>query len=442
MKIRKTKTINWNFGEKHKEYIRRCRDNTINVAEGAVRAGKTIDNIFAFAMELEWTEDKIHLASGSTVANAKTNIGEANGFGLEYIFRGRSRWGKFKDNECLYINTITGQKVVIFVGGMKSDSYKSFRGYSIGMWIATEINLHHDNTIKEAFNRQLMAKNRKIFWDLNPDNPKHSIYTEYIDKYQELQEKGQLVGGYNYEHFTIYDNINLTEQRIQEIVSQYDKNSVWYQRDILGKRVTAEGLIYRLFADNPDKYEISREKAINTLYQEIVVGVDFGGNKSKHAFVATGILPKYKGIVVLASERHDTDVTPTELDKLFTDFLKRIIDIYGRVDYVYPDSAEQVLIRGFRAAAQKERLNVIIRDAKKTEIRDRIRLVSALISQDRFFYTQDAHTLRDALMEAVWDDSQDDDVRLDDGTSDIDTLDAFEYTIERDARRFIRYRAR
>lgn len=438
MKIRKTKTINWNFGEKHKEYIRRCRDNTINVAEGAVRAGKTIDNIFAFAMELEWTEDKIHLASGSTVANAKTNIGEANGFGLEYIFRGRSRWGKFKDNECLYINTITGQKVVIFVGGMKADSYKSFRGYSIGMWIATEINLHHDNTIKEAFNRQLMAKNRKIFWDLNPDNPRHPIYTEYIDKYLELQEKGQLVGGYNYENFIIFDNINLTEQRIQEITSQYDKNSVWYQRDILGKRVTAEGLIYRLFADNPDKYEISREKAINTLYQEIVVGVDFGGNKSKHAFVATGILPKYEGIVVLASERHDTNVTPTELDKLFTDFLKRIIDTYGSVDYVYPDSAEQVLIRGLKAAAQKERLNVIIRDAKKIEIVDRIRLVSALISQGRFFYTKDAYTVRDALCEAVWDESKNEDIRLDDGTTDIDTLDALEYSIERDARRFLR----
>lgn len=438
MEIRKTKTINWNFGEKHKEYIRKCRDNTINVAEGAVRAGKTIDNIFAFAMELERTEDKIHLASGSTVANAKTNIGEANGFGLEYIFRGRSKWGKFKDNECLYINTITGQKVVIFVGGKKADSYKSFRGYSIGMWIATEINLHHDNTIKEAFNRQLMAKNRKIFWDLNPDNPKHLIYTEYIDKYQELQEKGQLVGGYNYEHFTIFDNVNLTEQRIQEIVSQYDKNSVWYKRDIEGKRVVAEGLIYRLFADNPDKYEISIERAINTLYQEIVVGVDFGGNKSKHAFVATGILPKYEGIVVLASERHDTDITPTELDKLFIGFIKRIIFMYGKVDYVYPDSAEQVLIKGFKAAVKKEGLNVIIRDANKIEIVDRIRLVSALISQGRFFYTKDAYTVRDALTEAVWDESKNEDVRLDDGTSDIDTLDALEYSIERDVRRFMR----
>ena len=87
MAIKKTKTIDWGFGGKHKKYIRKCRDNTINVAEGAVRAGKTIDHVFAFAMELEHTPDKIHLATGSTGANAKLNIGEANGFGLEHIFR-------------------------------------------------------------------------------------------------------------------------------------------------------------------------------------------------------------------------------------------------------------------------------------------------------------------------------------------------------------------
>ena len=45
------------------------------------------------------------------------------------------------------------------------------------LWIATEINLHHDNTIKEAFNRQLAAQRLKVFWDLNPDNPRAVSYT-------------------------------------------------------------------------------------------------------------------------------------------------------------------------------------------------------------------------------------------------------------------------
>ena len=68
-----------------------------------MRAGKTIDNVYAFAHEIKTTPDRIHLATGSTQANAKLNIGDANGYGLEWIFRGQCHWGKYKGNEALYI---------------------------------------------------------------------------------------------------------------------------------------------------------------------------------------------------------------------------------------------------------------------------------------------------------------------------------------------------
>ena len=245
------KTIPFNFSEKHKDYIRRCEACMYNVAEGAVRAGKTVDNVFAFAHELKTTPDRIHLATGSTMANAKLNIGDANGFGLEWIFRGQCHWGKYKDNEALFVKgpaTHGRQKIIIFAGGAKEDSFKKIRGNSYGMWIATEINLHHDNTIKEAFNRQLAAQRLKVFWDLNPDNPRAPIYAEYIDKYQRQADAGDFPGGYNYMHCTIYDNINITTERLREVESRYDKNSIWYLRDIKGMRVVANGLIYRRFA--------------------------------------------------------------------------------------------------------------------------------------------------------------------------------------------------
>lgn len=428
MAITKTKAIDWNFGEKHKDYIRRCRDNTINVAEGAVRAGKTIDNTFAFAMELERTSDKIHIATGSTGANAKLNIGEANGFGLEHIFRGRSRWGKFKGNECIYVNTQTGQKVVIFAGAAKANSYKSIRGNSYGMWIATEINLHHEDTIKECFNRTLMADNRKMFWDLNPSPPKHKIYINYIDKYDKQQKENDFPGGYNYQHFTIFDNINLTEERVAQIISEYDPNSLWYKRDIEGKRMVAEGLIYRNFAENYDKFLVDKTPD----FMQIVIGVDFGGNGSQHAFVATGITRGYREVVALVSERHEAkDVDPDELNKIFIKFLYRVIDLYEKPDVVYVDSAEQTLKNGFTKAVAKAKLGIPIRNAAKKQIVDRIRLESTLIATKRLKYTKHCDTLVEALSTAVWDPKEIEDIRLDDGTSDIDTLDAFEYTIER-----------
>ena len=198
-------SINWlPFSQKHIDYIIASKNNKANVAEGAVRAGKTIDNCIAFALNLEYTQDKIHLASGSTLANAKLNIGECNGYGLEHLFKGRCHWGKFKDNDALFIETKMGEKIVIFAGGGKADSYKKILGNSYGLWIATEINEHYDSDnskesfIKVAFARQLASVNPKWFWDLNPGNPLDTIYKDYLD----LWQKQGLIGGYNY-HFNM-----------------------------------------------------------------------------------------------------------------------------------------------------------------------------------------------------------------------------------------------
>ena len=85
-KLRMKKTIGYRFSEKHKEYIRRCRECVYNVAEGAVRAGKTVDNVLAFCEELKHTPDKLHLATASTAPTAKLIIGDCNGFGIEHFF--------------------------------------------------------------------------------------------------------------------------------------------------------------------------------------------------------------------------------------------------------------------------------------------------------------------------------------------------------------------
>ena len=136
---------------------------------------------------------------------------------------------------------------MIFAGGAKADSFKKIRGNSYGMWIATEINLHHQDTIKEAFNRQLAAKVRRVFWDLNPSAPGAWIYEDYIERFRE-----QFGRRYNYEHFTIRDNATISEQRFAEIEAQYRQygvTSAWYRRDILGERCIAEGLIYPMFGE-------------------------------------------------------------------------------------------------------------------------------------------------------------------------------------------------
>lgn len=456
-----TKQVTYQFAEKHLEYIRRCQENMYNILEGAVRSGKTVDHILAFAKELCDTPDKFHLATGSTMANAKLNIGDANGFGLEHIFRGQCRWTAYKDNDALAIRgpfTNFKEKIVIFAGGGSSASYQKIRGNSYGMWIATEINLHHDNTIKEAFNRTIASHRRKIFWDLNPEHPKAPIYVNYIDKYAEKAEKGILKGGYNYDHMTLFDNVNISQERLEEIISQYDPDSIWYIRDILGRRSIAEGLIYNKLATSiaakDGRFRIPKKTAKEMAKKgEIIrinIGVDFGGNGSGHAFVATGITQGYEQLVFLKSRRYieggydpDTgkkilDVDPDVLAQLFLRFIESVIKEYGFVTKVYADSAEQVLIRGFRTALTKKlHGDIKIVNAVKSKITNRIFATTSLAANDRLKMTEDCTSLEEAFSMAVWNPKNLELERLDDGTSDIDTLDAAEYSWERDIRKFI-----
>lgn len=427
----RTATIPWGeFSPKHKAYIKQALRNRMCVAEGAIRSGKTIDHCIIAAAYLEETPDKYHLASGSTIGNAKLNIGVCNGFGLEAIFRGRCRWGKYRDNEALFIQTRTGEKIVIFVGGSKADSYKRILGNSYGLWIATEINEHYDSLdsrtsfLKVASGRQIAAQHPFTLWDLNPCNPKAAIYEQYIDLYR---EKG-LEGGYLYEHFTIHDNATVTPERLKEIESQYNPATVWYRRDILGERAIAEGLIYQQFADRPEDFVVDNIKG---KIRYAVIGVDFGGGKSAHAFCCLGFTT-LGAIVVLDEYREQKALEPIKLENDFVDFVRRC-QMRWLVTDAWCDSAEQTLINGLRMAAAKERLAINIGNALKKEINDRIRAMCMLMGSGRFFINRKCSETIDALKNAVWDkDELTKDVRLDNGTTNIDSLDALEYAYERE----------
>lgn len=423
------------FSDKHIDYINDALDCKMSVAEGSVRAGKTIDNCIIACMYLETCEDKIHLASGSTIANAKLNIGYCNGFGLECLFAGRCKWGKFKDNEALYIKTKTGEKVVVFAGGGKADSYKKILGNSYGLWIATEINEHYDcddsktSFIKVALARQVASKEIKILWDLNPCNPKHKIYTQYIDKYQ----KDGLLGGYNYAHFTIDDNLSISDERREEIKSMYDPNTIWYKRDIMGMRCVAEGLIYQDFADKTEKYLIKKED-IGTKYKlsHIKFGVDFGGNGSRHAFTCTGFTYGLRDIIPLKAKTYEGKITPDKLAELFVNFVKECYNEYNKGGEAYCDSAEQVLIAGLKSAIARSSTPINVNNARKYPINQRINLLLKLMALGKFHIVEgECDELVEALCQAVWNNKEGhEDERLDNGSFCVDILDSFEYSYE------------
>ena len=432
--------IPYQFGDKHKAYMRRALTCTMNVAEGAVRSGKTVDNIFVFAHLLETTPDRLHLATGATGGTAKVTLGDCGGFGLEAIFRGRSRWHSYKGCDAMTVSTPTGEKTVLFIGGKNADAYKHIRGLSIGMWLATEINLHHPTFIREAFSRQLAASERRIFWDLNPDTPTAPIYRDYLDRYAAMTTSGQLSPHFfNHERFTIFDNAAISPERLSEIIAQYEPGSLWYRRDIEGQRCAAEGMIYTRYADSPDAFSVSREEVPPLSFAS--VGVDFGGTRSKTTFVCVGFTPGYTQMYVLGEAvlggKVSDDITSEDVSAAAEDFLIRMHGIYPTVPirYLFCDSEAQYLIHGLhralRASSHPYIRAVSLQNARKLPIAERIACEVSLFASDRIRLVRgETEQLSAGLCGAVWDPSKEGDVRLDNFTSDIDILDAFEYAFE------------
>lgn len=431
-----TQKINWSpLSNKHTEYIKKALKSRLSVAEGAIRSGKTIDHCIIASIYLDVCIDKLHLATGSTIANAKTNIGDCNGFGLEHLFRGRCRWGKYKDNEALYIQTTNGEKVVIFAGGGKADSYKKILGNSYGLWLATEINEHYDcddsktSFIKVAMGRQASALRPLTLWDLNPDNPDARIYKDYIDNYL----NNGLVGGYNYEHFTIKDNLSISDERRKEIESMYNPNSLWFRRDILGERIILIGLCHDYLANNRNDFYCDLDYFKNRI-ASINIGVDFGGNQSATTFCATAILRGMKEIVVIKGKRIKKSLTPVELEDSFNDFCIELIQDFNLSLRARCDSEESVLINGLKVSSAKKVGRCQIMNAFKGRIKNRILLTEKLVAKKRIWFYKDGDGVDEvlnSLCKSSYDPNKQDE-RLDvvSYENPIDMVDAFEYSIE------------
>lgn len=288
-----------------------------------------------------------------------------------------------------------------------------------------------DEAVFQMLKTRLRCPHSHFDGTANPDSPQHFL-KKFIDdpKVDVFCQTS-----------TINDNPFLPTKFVNDLKHEL-AGTVYYNRFILGQWAAAGGIIYRPFADSiaagDGRFLWPADKPCRPW--RIHIGVDFGGNGSRHAFVATGILPYYAGVVGLASARIDPKNQDADfLAAQLIDFCTAVFARYGEIHYLFCDSAEQTLINHIRTRLRACPLSWLadrVNNSAKIQIIDRIRLTSILMGGGRFWYMPEAATLRDALASALWSQKHPGvDERLDDGTTDIDTLDAFEYTIERDYRR-------
>lgn len=432
------------LSKKQNEYILNA-NHRWNIKSGAVRSGKSyVDTAYIIPARLRELHGKSGLnvilgVSRDTIERnvlqpmreiyTPTLVGEINSRNIARICG--------EDVYCL------GAEKISQVAKIQGSSIKYAYGDEIAKW-----NQDVFNMLKSRLDKPYSCFDGSC----NPENPTHWLKA-FLDSDVDIY----------LQQYTIFDNPFLDPVFVENLCKEYE-GTVYYDRLILGSWKRAEGAIYRKFADNPEafKCEIVEKRSQNPKRKEflrgdiisIEIGLDFGGNQSGHAFVARGYTDDYREVIVLKSRRimakdyerdYPQGIDSNALDRLFCDFVQEVIEKYGIVNYEYNnvesvfwDNAETVLGNSIRNAVEARFPFIAVRPARKERVNDRINCTVRLMGAGRFYMTDDCSSLEAAFSDAVWDKNvTDKDERLDDGSTDIDSLDAFEYTIERDIKYLI-----
>ena len=131
--------------------------------------------------------------------------------------------------------------------GANADSYKKARGFtSAGAY------LNEGTTLNETFVREIESRvsevgiNRFILVDTNPENPMHFLKTSYIDQSGSVLNNGKT----HIKAFRFVLDDSHYVQRDPEYIESIKKSTpsgMYFDRDILGLFVAAEGVVYKDF---------------------------------------------------------------------------------------------------------------------------------------------------------------------------------------------------
>lgn len=405
------------FNPKQAALVKKLKAGTLprlNILEGAVRSGKTWISLIVFALWVAtMPADATFLMVAKTLKSLDRNclrllqnlIGEKN-----FTYNLQQKEGR-----------LFGR--VVFLEGVNDVRAESkIRGMTLTGAYCDELTLFTEDFFTMLLSR-LSMPGAKLFASTNPDSPLHWLNVKYLKRADELN--------INVVKFTILDNETLDPEYIEALKREY--TGVFYKRFILGLWVVAEGACYPKFADKPDDY------IVDTLPDNarfISIGVDFGGNRSLTTFVATAVHGDFEKLTVLKDYHIEGRKGEIDADKVNAEFIKFVNELRAEYDvpvkYVFADSEAQYLINGMRRAAAV--LGLSIGESKKVAVVQRIICTNSLLNTGRFKIMRGCQLVRDGLMGAVWNPkaaAQGKDERLDDFTSDIDILDATEYSFER-----------
>ena len=364
-----------------------------NIKEGATRSGKTYLDYFLIPRRIrQCTGSGLIVLLGNTKGTLERNI-------LEPM---RSIWGEE------------------LVGGIGSDNTVMLFGrrcHALGADKVTQVTKLQGAGIEYCYGDEITTWNEEVFAMLksrldkpnsvfdgtcNPDGPNH-----WLLKF--LQSDADIFR----QHYTIYDNPNLSPKFVENLENEY-RGTVYYDRFILGKWALAEGLIYPMFK----KEEHIKDELPKT--GKYYVSVDYGT-----------LNPCSMGLWCVFGKKayriREFYYSGREKNRLLTDEeyyleLERLTDGVP-VQYVVVDPSAASFIETIR---RHGRFSV---KKAKNDVLDGIRYTAGLISSGKILISDACENILKEFEEYSWDTGEQDDKPIKQNDHAMDDMRYFCYTV-------------
>lgn len=358
------------------------------IADGAIRSGKTLAMSLSFVLWAMHTFDGQNFAMcGKTVGSFRRNVLS----GLKQMLPGRGLLVEEHRAENLLIIK-QGAKTNFFYlfGGQDERSQDLIQGVTLAGVLLDEVALMPESFVNQATGR-CSVPGSKFWMNCNPGGPTHWFKIRWIDQ---KEEKGLL-----YLHFTMDDNLSLTE----EIKSRYRAMyaGVFYLRYINGLWALAEGLIYTMMTEeNFYTDETFPPHIVNTGLR--MIAVDYG---TTNPCVFLDIWDDGETLWVHREWRWDSrsqeaqrSGNPQKTDAQYADAMQ---------EFMGTDPAKQCTVVVDPSAASfitELRGRGIMVKAATNDVLDGIRVVSALLARRRIKINRNCAGLIAEMNSYVWDD--------------------------------------
>lgn len=347
------------------------------IADGSIRSGKTVSMALSFVMwAMDSFEEQNFAMCGKTIGSFRRNV--LTVLKLMLASRGYSCKDHRADN---FLEIGYKGKVNYFYifGGKDERSQDLIQGITLAGVLFDEVALMPESFVNQATGR-CSVDGSKFWFNCNPDGPHHWFKTSWIDK---VTEKNLL-----YLHFTMDDNLSLTEKIKQRYASLY--SGVFYQRYILGLWVVAEGIIYDMFSEARHVVE-NISSVLNPKYY---ISCDYG-TQNATVFLLWQSQPNNKWCCIDEYYYSGRDESSQKTDNAYADDLEAFIA--GRkIEAIVIDPSAASFIALLRQRGHKVR-------KAKNDVLDGIRFTGTQLNLENITFSKKCVNTIKEFSAYVWD---------------------------------------